>query len=147
MKIYRLEVGMLATNCYIAMNEELKEGVIVDPGGDAARIMSLVDELGIKVAAIFVTHGHSDHIGALSEVRQATGAPVYVSEEDAALLCEFYDDMESVKTEIESGEFLTIKDYAIESMLLMANNDDVFLLIQKEVASAVNDKKNIRLYL
>lgn len=70
-----------------------------------------------------------------------------VSEEDAALLCEFYDDMESVKSKIESGEFLTIKDYAIESMLLMANNDDVFLLIQKEVASAVNDKKNIRLYL
>ena len=86
MKIYRLEVGMLATNCYIAMNEELKEGVIVDPGGDAARIMSLVDELGINVAAIFVTHGHSDHIGALSQVREATGAPVYISEEDADML-------------------------------------------------------------
>ncbi|MBR2071878.1 MAG: MBL fold metallo-hydrolase [Phascolarctobacterium sp.] len=86
MKIYRLEVGMLATNCYIAMNEELKEGVIVDPGGDAARIMSLVDELGINVAAIFVTHGHSDQIGALSQVREATGAPVYISEEDADML-------------------------------------------------------------
>ncbi len=86
MKIYRLEVGMLATNCYIAVNEELKEGVIVDPGGDAARILSLVDELGIKVAAIFVTHGHSDHIMALNEVRKATGAPVYVSEEDADML-------------------------------------------------------------
>ena len=48
--------------------------------------MSLVDELGINVAAIFVTHGHSDHIGALSQVREATGAPVYISEEDADML-------------------------------------------------------------
>jgi len=70
-----------------------------------------------------------------------------VSEEDAALLCEFYDDLDVIKEEIASGEFLTIKDYAIESMLLMANNDDVFLLVQREVAPAVNDKKNIRLYL
>ena len=70
-----------------------------------------------------------------------------VSEEDATLLCEFYDDPEVIKEEIESGEFLTIKDLAVESMLLMADNDDVFLLVQREVAPAVNDKKNIRLYL
>jgi len=70
-----------------------------------------------------------------------------VGREDATLLCQFFDDIESVKSEIESGEFLTIKDYAVESMCLMANNDDVFLLVQREIAPAVNDKKNIRLYL
>lgn len=86
MKIYRLEVGMLATNCYIAVNEELKEGVIVDPGGDADKILSAVDKLGITVKAIFITHGHSDHIMALNEVRKATGAPVYISSEDADML-------------------------------------------------------------
>lgn len=86
MKIYKLEVGMLATNCYIAVNEELKEGVIVDPGGDADKILEAVKKLSITVKAIFITHGHSDHIMALNEVRKATGALVYVSSEDADML-------------------------------------------------------------
>ena len=86
MKVYVLEVGMLETNCYIAVNEELKEGVIVDPGGDAERIIEQVKKLGVAIKAIFITHGHSDHIMALSEVRKATGAPVYVSREDADML-------------------------------------------------------------
>ena len=77
---------MLATNCYIAVNEELKEGVVVDPGGDAERIIEQIKKLGITVKAIFITRGHSDHIMALSEVRKATGAPVYVSREDADML-------------------------------------------------------------
>lgn len=86
MKIYRQEVGMLATNCYLAANEELKEGVIVDPGADCEAILDMVAQADVKVVAILLTHGHSDHIGALSELRKATGAPVYISKEDEPCL-------------------------------------------------------------
>ena len=48
MKIYRREVGMLATNCYLAVNEENKQGVIVDPGADCEAIMELVQHAGVE---------------------------------------------------------------------------------------------------
>lgn len=85
MKLYNIHVGMLETNCYILKNEENNQGLIVDPGADAGRILSAVQELKLeKVDGILVTHCHSDHIGALHEVRQAVKAPVYIGSIDAA---------------------------------------------------------------
>ena len=86
MKIYHAAVGMLQTNCYFAVNEELKEGVSVDPGGDYKTIEQMIKQAGAKVAAILLTHGHSDHIGALAELREATKAPVYIGIGDADCL-------------------------------------------------------------
>ena len=86
MKILAMEVGYIATNCYIVINEETHHGVIVDPGGDAGRIMDAVNKEGVTVDAIFLTHGHGDHIMALGEVKERTGAPVYISKEDETML-------------------------------------------------------------
>ena len=58
MKLYKCEVGMLATNCYLAVNEDNKQGVIVDPGADCDSIMELVEHAGVeKVVGILLTHG------------------------------------------------------------------------------------------
>lgn len=87
MKIYRVVVGPIQENCYIIKNEENNEGVIIDPGDEADRIMATVKQAGIeKVPAILITHGHGDHISALDEVKAATGAKVYMSKEDAPML-------------------------------------------------------------
>ena len=86
MKIITLEVGAIGTNCYIAVNEELKKAVVIDPGGDAEVILQTIAQNELTIEAIFLTHGHSDHIMALDEVREATGAKVYISEADADML-------------------------------------------------------------
>ena len=88
MKIKRLVVGMIGTNCYIVQNEETKECFIVDPGGEATRILSSVKMMGAKVVAILLTHGHHDHIDALAAVRKDTGAPVYACEQEQELLAD-----------------------------------------------------------
>ncbi len=78
-----LEVGPLASNCYIVGSEQTKEGMIVDPGADAPVILKKVKELKLNIKYIVLTHGHFDHIGALSEVKEATGAEVAIHEADA----------------------------------------------------------------
>ena len=86
MKIIAMEVGVIGTNCYLVINEEQKTGVVIDPGGDAEQILEKIRQKGIAIEAIFLTHGHSDHIMAVDEVRETTGAKVYISEADAGML-------------------------------------------------------------
>ncbi len=62
MKILQLEVGSLGTNCYIPYCETTKKAVVIDPGGDAARILATINREGLSVDAIINTHGHIDHI-------------------------------------------------------------------------------------
>ncbi len=84
MKVSKIIVGPVMTNCYIAWDDTTMEGFVVDPGDDAGKIIS---ELGsIKIKYIFVTHGHFDHIMALAAVRKHTGATVIVHDADKACL-------------------------------------------------------------
>lgn len=85
MKIKCLVVGSLDVNCYIVYGED-GTGVVIDPGGDAGRIMEYIKSENISVKAVLNTHGHSDHIGANDEIRDATGAPLYIHGADAPML-------------------------------------------------------------
>jgi len=84
--IRKLEVGPFATNCYIVGSESIKEGMIIDPADEAQLILKNVKELGLDIKSIILTHGHLDHIGALKEVTEATGAEVAIHSDDVNLL-------------------------------------------------------------
>jgi glyoxylase-like metal-dependent hydrolase (beta-lactamase superfamily II) len=83
------EVGPWPMNTYLVVCEETQTSAIVDPGADADAI--LAPARGTQVAAILITHGHPDHVGALAEVKAATGAPVYIHPEDAGQFELAYD--------------------------------------------------------
>ena len=84
--IASLMVGELAANCWFLANEDRKETLVFDPGGEAERIFEYAEKQGWKITAILLTHGHSDHMGGAEELRTRTGAPVYALEEEDALL-------------------------------------------------------------
>lgn len=76
-----LPVGPLQANCYIVGCEETQKGFIIDPGGEAERILAAVDRLGLEIEYIFDTHEHVDHIAANQAVKDATGATLVVHED------------------------------------------------------------------
>ena len=86
MILKNLVVGPLASNCYIVGSESSKEGMIIDPGDEAEVILRNVKDLGLEIRSIVLTHGHIDHIGALKEVKEATGAEVAIHTDEAESL-------------------------------------------------------------
>jgi glyoxylase-like metal-dependent hydrolase (beta-lactamase superfamily II) len=81
-------VGPVAENCYLFRAEGADRALIVDPGDEADRILTATETLGVTVEAILLTHCHFDHIGAVSPVAEATGAPVYCPEVEVPVLAD-----------------------------------------------------------
>ncbi|HOB34851.1 MAG: MBL fold metallo-hydrolase [Firmicutes bacterium] len=86
MEVKRLQVGDMATNCYLAWCPRSREAAVIDPGGSARQILEAIAELQLNVKYIVNTHGHLDHIGANAEVKEALKCPLAVGREDSAML-------------------------------------------------------------
>lgn len=97
------------TNCYIVEDEESKETMVIDPGGEADKIIDMLNTLGIdKLKYIYLTHCHGDHFGAILEVKAKKGGKVLIHRDDAeglynpAISLTYYIGMDDIELEADS---------------------------------------------
>jgi hydroxyacylglutathione hydrolase len=117
-------VGPVQENCFLFRADGSERGLIVDPGEEADRILGAVDELGLTIEAVLVTHTHFDHVGAVAPVAKATGAPVYVSEIERPVLADImryvpfagFGPYESYEADhvLQGGEKLELAGFEID---------------------------------
>ena len=88
MEIRKVVAGIYGANCYIIMDNNTKEAVVLDPGGDVDDIIKAIDTIGAKVKYIFLTHGHLDHTSGVEELKAITKAVVCMSKADDDLITE-----------------------------------------------------------
>ena len=81
-----LPVGPLQCNCSIIGDETTREAMVIDPGDDIEDLLALIRKHNLKVKQIVITHAHIDHVGGAMKLRAATGAPILLNQNDAALL-------------------------------------------------------------
>jgi glyoxylase-like metal-dependent hydrolase (beta-lactamase superfamily II) len=84
--VMQLELGALATNGYVVRRPTASEAVVIDPGGDAPKVLLALESMGTSCPAILITHGHWDHLGAVADVAEQTGARVYMPAGERAAL-------------------------------------------------------------
>jgi glyoxylase-like metal-dependent hydrolase (beta-lactamase superfamily II) len=124
LEVRQLTVGPIAENCYVLARAGAGSCLVVDPGEEPERILSVVEELGVDVEAILLTHCHFDHIGAVAPVAEATGAPVYCPRLEAPVLADImafvpfsgfgpYESYEADET-VEGGETLELAGLTID---------------------------------
>ena len=86
LKINRIVTGMLGTNCYIVHNSNEKDCIIIDPSDNVDKVVDFTHKNGLIIKAIFLTHGHFDHIGGVSQLQKISKAKTYVGEAEQALI-------------------------------------------------------------
>jgi hydroxyacylglutathione hydrolase len=118
------ESGPLLVNCYIVGDEQSREAVLIDPGGDADSLIHLLEEDGLTLKAIINTHSHFDHIGGNAGLKEATGADILVHETEKDMLTEMsglaeqwgipFDNSPPADGTIAEGDIIEIGETKLE---------------------------------
>lgn len=119
MVIKRVVAGIYGANCYIIMDEETKEAVVLDPGGDVDDIEKEIGKLGANVKYILLTHGHVDHVGGVDELFKLVGGEIGISEKDYKFMKKgtyIYGDVffNGVNMYLKQNDKIKLKNFEIE---------------------------------
>jgi hydroxyacylglutathione hydrolase len=79
-------VGALETNCYVLGCERTRQAIVIDPGDDPAEILGTLSRRSLTLGRLIATHAHFDHILAVRQLQESTGAPFYLHPADKPLL-------------------------------------------------------------
>ncbi|WMJ22390.1 MBL fold metallo-hydrolase [Paludicola sp. MB14-C6] len=119
MKIHQLAVGELGTNCYIVATQK-NNAMVIDAGGNAKGILQFLKENNLTLKLLLLTHAHYDHMGAVYELQQQTGAKVVLYKDEQEILL---DPTKNVAIHfIEMNEFKPV-----QADVLLQDGDSVVL--------------------
>jgi hydroxyacylglutathione hydrolase len=117
-------VGPVQENSYLVRaSSDAKSALLIDPGDEPERLEQAIETLGVEVEAILITHCHFDHIGAVTPLARATGAPVYCPEIERSVLADVmswvppgFGPFESYEADftLAGGEHLTLAGIDID---------------------------------
>jgi hydroxyacylglutathione hydrolase len=124
MDVRMFTVGPVAENSYLFRRDGSDRALLVDPGDEAPVLLDAIEELGVKLDGILLTHTHFDHIGAVAPVARATGAEVWVPEIEKVVLSNInayvpwpgfgpFEDWEAEHT-LKGGEKLELAGFEID---------------------------------
>lgn len=119
LKRLQLETALAdATNCYIIVDENTKETMVIDPASEANKIIEMLEILGAKLKYIYLTHCHGDHTGAVVDLQKKYGAKVLIERKESENLR---------NPEITLNYYIGIPDIKLEEDSRIDDNDLIHL--------------------
>ncbi|MDQ6717650.1 MAG: MBL fold metallo-hydrolase [Gemmatimonadota bacterium] len=85
MRVETLTVGPFQENCYLVIDESTNTAALIDPGSEPEKVIAAVENSGAKLEAIWITHAHIDHVGAIAALKRKWNVPVHLHPKDNRL--------------------------------------------------------------
>ncbi len=133
LKIDVKELGIYFVNCYLIREEQSKSCVVIDPGGNANKVLKYLEDNGLTLEAILLTHGHFDHVGAVKELHEKTLCKVYLHTDDLMLPENFTSGSLFYTHEYGEGDVLEMAGLTIKVMHTPGHTEGSVCLLVDDV--------------